>query len=71
MKLYEIETSVSINKILLEPQPYPFGNVNSCFGAIPVLLGSCYRNGTAPKAYNSYSLALYWKNLLTPDIQQH
>lgn len=40
MKLYETEISVSINKIVLESQLYPFGIVNGCFEAISVLL-SC------------------------------
>lgn len=38
MKLHETEISVSINKIVLESQLYPFGIVNGCFGAISVLL---------------------------------
>ena len=73
-KVYEIQISVSINKVLLEHgHTHFFTCCLWCFHATAAELSSCDRERMSCKAESIYCLALYRKSLPTPapDLPKH
>ena len=70
IKLYEIQISVSLTEVLLEPSHVQsWRTVNYCFCSATVELSSCRREGTPTKP-KMFTVRLLTKSFQTSDLEK-